>query len=167
MTVSIRLNVGDGLRLYPLGEFVHRYEQVSEATRGLFEGSDNVEALVYEWLGDGDGLKLLCWQMSLPSIELASFTHADNLLYISQCVGLVKALAKGFPDQRPQGRVMSTDSGMDLEEDLFPLVGQDALHEHSRSTLLVKFVTNGMNILACRAICRASVLLGGRTSSRR
>ena len=38
---------------------------------------------------------------------------------------------------------MSTDSGMDFEEKLFPLVGWDALHEHSRRTSLVKFVTNG------------------------
>ena len=36
---------------------------------------------------------------------------------------------------------MSTDSGIDLEEELFPLVGRDALHEYSRRTLLVKFVT--------------------------
>ena len=40
-------------------------------------------------------------------------------------------------------RVMSTDSGMDFKEKLFPLVGQDALHEHSQWTWLVKFVTNG------------------------
>ena len=26
-----RVDIGDGLRLYPFGEFVHRYEQVSEA----------------------------------------------------------------------------------------------------------------------------------------
>ena len=38
---------------------------------------------------------------------------------------------------------MSTDSSMDFEEKLFPLVGRDALHEHSRQTSLVKFVTNG------------------------
>ena len=38
---------------------------------------------------------------------------------------------------------MSTDFGMDFEEKLFPLVGWDALHEHSRWTSLVKFVTNG------------------------
>ena len=38
---------------------------------------------------------------------------------------------------------MSTDSGMDFEEKLFPLVSQEALHEHSRWTSLVKFVTNG------------------------
>ena len=25
-------DIGDGLHLYPLGKFVHRYEQVSEAT---------------------------------------------------------------------------------------------------------------------------------------
>ena len=38
---------------------------------------------------------------------------------------------------------MSVDSSMDLEEELFPLVGRDALHEHPRWTSLVKFVTNG------------------------
>ena len=35
---------------------------------------------------------------------------------------------------------MSTDSGMDLEEELFPLVGRDALHEYSRWTSLVELV---------------------------
>ena len=38
---------------------------------------------------------------------------------------------------------MSIDSGMDFEEKLFPLVGWAALHEYSRRTLLVKFITNG------------------------
>ena len=36
---------------------------------------------------------------------------------------------------------MSVDSSMDLEE-LFPLVGRDALHEHSRRTSFVEFVTD-------------------------
>ena len=40
----IQANVGDGLHLYPLGEFVHCYEQVSEAAWALFEGSYHVEA---------------------------------------------------------------------------------------------------------------------------
>ena len=31
-------NVDDGLRLYPLGEFVHYYEQVSEAAQALLRG---------------------------------------------------------------------------------------------------------------------------------
>ena len=55
-----RADIGDGLCLYPLGEFGHRYEQVSEAAWGLFERSDHIEAPDHEWLGDGDGLKLLC-----------------------------------------------------------------------------------------------------------
>ena len=38
---------------------------------------------------------------------------------------------------------MFTDSVMDFEVKLFSLVGWDALHEHSRRTLLVKFITNG------------------------
>ena len=68
-------DVGDGLSLYPLGKLVDCYEYVSEATCALFEGSYHVEALDHEWPGDGDGLKLLCWQMGLSSVELASFMH--------------------------------------------------------------------------------------------
>ena len=81
--------------------------------------------------------------MSLSSIELASFRPVDNLLCISQCSELVKTLAKGFPDQRPQGHVMSADSSVDLKEELFPLIGRDALHEYSRRTSFVKCITDG------------------------
>ena len=35
---------------------------------------------------------------------------------------------------------MSADPGMDLEEELLPLVGGDALHEHPRWTPFVEFV---------------------------
>ena len=38
---------------------------------------------------------------------------------------------------------MPIDSGMDLEEELFPLVGRDALHEYRRWTSLVEFITDG------------------------
>ena len=38
---------------------------------------------------------------------------------------------------------MSIDFGMDFEEKQFPLVGRDALHQYSRRTLVVKFVTDG------------------------
>ena len=37
--------------------------------------------------------------------------------------------------------MMSIDLNMDLEEELLPLVGRDALHEHPRWTLFVEFVT--------------------------
>ena len=36
---------------------------------------------------------------------------------------------------------MSAYFGMDLKEELFPLVDRDALHEYSRLTSFVKFVT--------------------------
>ena len=103
---------------------------MSEAARGLFEGSDHVEAPDHKWPGDANGLKLLHRQVSLLSVELASFTPVDDLLCISQRGGPVKTLAKGFSNQRPRGHVMSADSSMDLEEELFPLVGWDALHEY-------------------------------------
>ena len=35
---------------------------------------------------------------------------------------------------------MSADPGMDLEEELLPLVGGDALHEYPRWTSFVEFV---------------------------
>ena len=50
-------------------------------------------------------------------------------------------MAKGFFDHRPRGHVMSIDPGMDLEEELLPLIGRDALHEHPRWTLFVEFIT--------------------------
>ena len=37
--------------------------------------------------------------------------------------------------------MVSVDSSMDLEEELLALVGRDALHEYSRWTLFVEFVT--------------------------
>ena len=51
-------------------------------------------------------------------------------------------MAKGFSDQRPLGRVMSVDSGIDLKEEELALVGRDALHEYSRRTLFVEFIFN-------------------------
>ena len=78
-----RADVRDGLGLYPLGEPIDCYELVSEAAWAFFEGSHHVEALDHEWPGDGDGLELLCRQMGLSSVELASFTPTDDLLYIS------------------------------------------------------------------------------------
>ena len=103
---------------------------MSEAPQALFEGSDHAEAPDCEWLGDGDGLKLLRQQIILLSVELASLTPVDDLLCISQRSGPVKTLAKGFPDQRPWSHMMSVDYSMDLEEELFSLVGWDALHEY-------------------------------------
>ena len=36
---------------------------------------------------------------------------------------------------------MSVDPGMDLEEELLPLVGRDALHEHPQWTPFVELIT--------------------------
>ena len=37
--------------------------------------------------------------------------------------------------------MVSIDPDMDLEEELLPLVGRDALHEHLRWTSFVEFIT--------------------------
>ena len=78
-----------------------------------------------------------------------------------------KNLGESFSDQWTRGHVMSADPVMDLEEELLPLVGGDALHEHPRWTPFVEFITECDEGLARRAIHRASVLLGGRTFLRR
>ena len=54
-----RVEIGDGLGLYPLGKLVDCYKQVSEAARALLEGSYHVETPDREWPGDWDGLELL------------------------------------------------------------------------------------------------------------
>ena len=36
---------------------------------------------------------------------------------------------------------MSTDPSVDLKQELLPLVGRDALHEHPRWTSFVEFIT--------------------------
>ena len=46
---------------------------------------------------------------------------------------------------------MSIDSSMDLEEELFPLVGRDALHEYPRWTSLVEFI-NDLHELSARIL---------------
>ena len=62
---------------------------------------------------------------------------------------------------------MSADLGMDLKDELLPLVGGDALHEYPRWTLFIEFVTERDEGLGTSSDHRASVLSGGRTSSRR
>ena len=46
---------------------------------------------------------------------------------------------------------MSANPGMDLEEELLPLVGEDAFHEHPRWTPFVEFITEhdeGLGVLS-------------------
>ena len=44
---------------YPLGKLVYGDRQVSVAPRRLFEQSNQIESLNYEWPGDGDRLERL------------------------------------------------------------------------------------------------------------
>jgi hypothetical protein len=83
--------------------------------------------------------------VGLPSIELTPLARAVNLLRISQCYRLVETLAEGLVDQRPRGRMVSTDASMDLQEELLALIGRDALHQHShhRWAALEKLTVDG------------------------
>ena len=52
-----------------------------------FERSDQIEPLDREWPRDGDHLECLGQEVSLPSIVLAPFVGAYNLLGIGYTVG--------------------------------------------------------------------------------
>jgi hypothetical protein len=88
----------DQFRLNPLGELVHRDEQAGEAARGLLERPDHVETPDRERPGEGDGLKRMCWQVGLPSVELAPLACTDNFLCVAQRRWPVETLAKGLAD---------------------------------------------------------------------
>ena len=62
---------------------------------------------------------------------------------------------------------MSADPSMDLEEELLPLVGRDALHEHPRWTPFIEFITKRDEGLGASSDPSSFSLSGGRTSSRR
>jgi hypothetical protein len=69
--------------------------------------------------------------VGLPSIELAPLACPDNFLCIAQRRWLVETLAKVLANQQPWGGVMAADASMDLQEEFFALLGQNALHQHS------------------------------------
>jgi hypothetical protein len=152
---------GDGFRLDPLGELVHRDKPMSETTRGLLERLDHVETRDRERLGEGDGLKRLHYQVGLPSIELTPLARADSFLRVVQCCRLVETLAKSFADQRPRGRVVPTDASVDLQEEFLSLLGRDAFHEHSylQRAVFVKFPVDGNKHLGASSnpLCLGSI----------
>jgi hypothetical protein len=63
---------------------------------------------------DGDGLKLLRWEVSLSSVELAPLTMAQDVLGVHHCCGLIECLSESFSDKCPWTIVMPTRVSMDL-----------------------------------------------------
>jgi hypothetical protein len=122
---------------------------------------DHVKAPDHGRPSERDGLKCLCCQVSLPSVKLTPFTHADNLLRIVQCGGPVKTLVKSLADQRLWCRVVPPDTRIDLEKEFLALLGEDAFHEHSypRRAAFVKFTIDGEKRLgvSIHPLCLGSI----------
>lgn len=57
---ALRLEVGDGSDLDPLGKLVDGNQEVIKSPMSLLEFVDHVEALDYKGLGVQDGLECLC-----------------------------------------------------------------------------------------------------------
>jgi hypothetical protein len=72
---------------------------MGEATGGFLERPDHAETPDRKWLGEGDSLERLFWQVGLPGVELTPLAREDNLLYNVQRSQPVKTLAKGLADQ--------------------------------------------------------------------
>ena len=68
-----------------------------EASRGLLEFLDHVEAPDREWLGNGDRLERLAWQVTLLGIVLASLVGLDEVPSVNEGGQPVESMPKTFP----------------------------------------------------------------------
>ena len=64
--------------------------------------------------------------MSLPSIVLAPFAGAYDLLSVGYCSGLVEALSERVPNQGSRCGMVTTDPTMDIAQQKLPLFDGDA-----------------------------------------
>ena len=87
---------------------------MGEAPGCLFEWPNQVEPPDHEGPCDGDHLESLGWKVCLPSVVLAPFAGAYNLLGISYCSGLVEALSKCVSNQGSRHGVVTTDPTVDI-----------------------------------------------------
>ena len=89
------------------------------------EGPYQVEPPDHEWPHDGDHLEGLGRQMSLPSVVLASFAGAYDLLGVGHRGWPVETLSKCVSDQGSRCGVMSADPSMDVFQHVLPLLSGD------------------------------------------
>ena len=98
-----------------------------EASRGLLEFLDHVEAPDREWLGNGDRLERLAWQVTLLGIVLASLVGLDEVPGISKGGRPVEVVPKSFPHEAPWRHVVPVDAAVDVEEQHPSILWGDAL----------------------------------------
>jgi len=91
----------------------------------LFKRPDHIEPLDHERPCNGDVLERLGRQVGLPSIVLATFVGAYNLLSIGYCRRPVQALSECVPDQGSRRGMVPTNPAVDVVQQLLPLLDWD------------------------------------------
>jgi hypothetical protein len=110
----LRANVHDGSCLDAFGKLVDFYEEVSEAIGCLSEWPHHVEVPHSERPCDGDRLKCLCREMSLPSVELAPLATMHDVLGVHHRSGPVESLSESLLDKCSWSYMVTARAGMDL-----------------------------------------------------
>jgi hypothetical protein len=146
---------GNRLSLDPLGELVHRNEEMREAPGCPLKRADQIQPLDREGPCEGDGVERLRREMCLPSIILAPIAGAYYVLGISHSSWPVETMAKSHAYQHLWCSVVTAGSRVDVDEQLLPLIPRDALLEDSRSTAFVKVIADHH-----KRLCVASETLG-------
>ena len=75
---------------------------------------------------DGDGLESLRRQVGLSGVKLTTLARADDLGRIKDHCGLVESLSEGISYQGLWCSVVAAHAGMDIIQQLPPLVDMDA-----------------------------------------
>jgi hypothetical protein len=135
-------DVDDGSGLDPLRELVDRYEKGGEAPKRLSEWTHHVEVPDCEGSRDGDCLQRLRREVSLPGVELATFTAPHDVLRVRDRRGLVETLSKSFPDKGSRTGMVTTAVGMYFLQQLAALIPEDAPHEYAGSAAFVEFTVD-------------------------
>ena len=94
----LELDHGDRQSLYPICKLVYDDKQVGVSSGRLLERSNQIMPLDHEGPCDGDHLECLGREVSLPSVVLAPFAGAHDLLSVSYRSGPVEALSECIPN---------------------------------------------------------------------
>ena len=89
---------------------------MGEASGCLFEWSYQVEPPDHEGPHDGDHLESLGREVCLPSVVLAPFAGAYDLLGVGYCSGPVEALSECVSNQSSRSGVVTADPTVDVAQ---------------------------------------------------
>ena len=89
---------------------------MGEAPGRLFEWPNQIKPPDHEGPRDGDHLECLGREVSLPSVVLAPFAGAYDLLGVGYCSGPVEALSECVSNQGPWHGMVTTEPTMDTAQ---------------------------------------------------